>query len=157
MLASLRLMSHRVKIWERKVEAQLRQVVIMEGVEGRSGCVFVREVIWQSAKREIAVLYEFGCPVGVTEGFPLVVVPHQKKVFSAFLFARMMDRLWDEVRQGSLWTTMFADDLLWAGGTWSSVNMREEEFSHKKTECMCVNGNESSSEKANGGGEGLGI
>lgn len=35
---------------------------------------------------------------------------HQGSALSPFLFAVVIDRLTDEVRQESLWTTLFADD-----------------------------------------------
>ena len=52
------------------------------------------------------------CAVGVTDGFKVEVGLHQGSAMSPFLFAMMMDRLTDEVRQESLWAMMFADDIV---------------------------------------------
>lgn len=48
--------------------------------------------------------------VEVTEEFEVGL--HQASGLSSFLFAVIMDRLIDEVREESLWTFMFADDIL---------------------------------------------
>ncbi|KAJ8349299.1 hypothetical protein SKAU_G00244290 [Synaphobranchus kaupii] len=52
------------------------------------------------------------CAVGVTEAFKVGVGLHQGSALSPFLFAMVMDRLTDEVRQESPWTMMFADDIV---------------------------------------------
>ncbi|KAK2882215.1 hypothetical protein Q8A73_022725 [Channa argus] len=46
------------------------------------------------------------CAVGVTEEFKVEVGLHQGSALSPFLFALVMDRLTDEVRQESPWTMM---------------------------------------------------
>ncbi|KAL7841080.1 hypothetical protein SRHO_G00247710 [Serrasalmus rhombeus] len=51
------------------------------------------------------------CAVGVTNGFKVKVGLHQGSALSPFLFAMVMDRLTDEVRQEAPWTMMFADDI----------------------------------------------
>lgn len=48
--------------------------------------------------------------VGVTDGFK-AMGSHQGSAVSPFLLAVVMDRLTDEVRQGSLWT-MIADNIV---------------------------------------------
>ncbi|KAK3518259.1 hypothetical protein QTP70_035193 [Hemibagrus guttatus] len=52
------------------------------------------------------------CAVGQTEEFKVEVGLHQGSALSPFLFAMMMDQLSEEVRQESLWTMMFADDIV---------------------------------------------
>ena len=52
------------------------------------------------------------CAVGMTEGFKVEVGLHQGLALSPFLFAMVMDRLTDEVRQESPWNMMFADDIV---------------------------------------------
>ena len=47
------------------------------------------------------------CAVGMTEGFKVEVGLHQGSALSPFLFAMVMDRLTDEVRQESPWNMMF--------------------------------------------------
>ncbi|KAK3514152.1 hypothetical protein QTP70_005083 [Hemibagrus guttatus] len=52
------------------------------------------------------------CAVGQTEEFKVEVGLHQGSALSPFLFAMVMDRLSEEVRQESPWTMMFADDIV---------------------------------------------
>ena len=52
------------------------------------------------------------CAAGMTEGFKVEVGLDQGSVLSPFLFAMVMDRLTDEVRQESPWNLMFADDIV---------------------------------------------
>ena len=52
------------------------------------------------------------CAVGMTEGFKIEVGLHQGSALNPFLFAMVMNRLTDEVRQESPWNTMFADDIV---------------------------------------------
>ena len=49
---------------------------------------------------------------GVTKGFTVKVGLHQGSALSPFLFAIVMDRLTDEVRQEAPWTMLFADDIV---------------------------------------------
>ena len=50
------------------------------------------------------------CAVGVTEEFEVKVGLHQGSALSPCLFAMMMDRMTDEIREEAPWTMMFADD-----------------------------------------------
>lgn len=52
------------------------------------------------------------CAVGVTDGFMVGVGLHEGSALSPFLLAIVRDRLTDEVRQESLWTAEFADDIV---------------------------------------------
>ncbi|KAI5108115.1 hypothetical protein C0J45_1709 [Silurus meridionalis] len=52
------------------------------------------------------------CAVGTTDWFKVEVVLHQGSALNPFLFAVVMDRLTDEVKQESPWTLMFADDIV---------------------------------------------
>ncbi|KAM7393484.1 hypothetical protein PAMP_020350 [Pampus punctatissimus] len=52
------------------------------------------------------------CAIGVTEEFKVEVGLHQGSARSSFVFAMVMDRLRDEVRQESPWTMIFADDIV---------------------------------------------
>ena len=52
------------------------------------------------------------CAVGVTEGFEVNVGLHQGSALSPCLFAMMMDRMTDEIREEAPWTMMFADDIV---------------------------------------------
>ncbi|KAI5610001.1 hypothetical protein C0J50_5673 [Silurus asotus] len=55
------------------------------------------------------------CPVGTTDWFRVKVGLHQGSALNPFLFAVVMDRLMDKVRQESSWTMMFADDIVICG------------------------------------------
>ena len=70
---------------------------------------------------------------------------------SPFLFALVMDRLTDEIRQQSPWTMMFADDIVICSESrqqaeahlerWrDALERRGMKVSRNKTEYMCVNG-----------------
>ena len=52
------------------------------------------------------------CAIEMTEGFKVEVGLHQGSTLNPFLFAMVMDRLNDEVRQESSWNMMFADDIV---------------------------------------------
>ena len=52
------------------------------------------------------------CAVGVTEGFEVKVGLHQGSALSPCLFAMVMDRRTDEIREEAPWTMMFADDIV---------------------------------------------
>ena len=90
------------------------------------------------------------CAVGVTEEFKVEVGLHQGSALSPFLFAMVMDRLTDEVRQESPWTMMFADDIVICSESREEVEEKLERWrfvlerrgmrvSRSKTEYMCVN------------------
>ena len=50
--------------------------------------------------------------VGVTEGFEVKVGLHQGSALSPCLFAMVMDRMTDDIREEAPWTMMFADDIV---------------------------------------------
>ena len=52
------------------------------------------------------------CAVGVTEGFEVKVRLHQGSALSPCLFAMVMDRMTDDIREEAAWTMMFADDIV---------------------------------------------
>uniref|UniRef100_A0A3B3HUS4 ribonuclease H n=1 Tax=Oryzias latipes TaxID=8090 RepID=A0A3B3HUS4_ORYLA len=90
------------------------------------------------------------CAVGQTEEFKVEVGLHQGSALSPFLFAMLMDRLTDEVRQESPWTMMFADDIVICSESREQVEEQLESWrfalerrgmkvSRSKTEYMCLN------------------
>lgn len=90
------------------------------------------------------------CTVGVTNEFEVKVGLHQGSVLSPFLFAMVMDRLTDEIRQESPWTMMFADDIVLCSETKEQVEGNLERWrdalekrgmrvSRSKTEYMGLN------------------
>ena len=52
------------------------------------------------------------CAVGVTEGFEVKVGLHQGSALSPCLFAMVMNRMRDDIREEAPWTMMFADDIV---------------------------------------------
>ena len=52
------------------------------------------------------------CAAGVKEGFDVNVGLHQGVALSPCLFAMVMDRMTDEIREEAPWTMMFADDIV---------------------------------------------
>ncbi|XP_065674134.1 uncharacterized protein LOC136091078 [Hydra vulgaris] len=96
------------------------------------------------------------CAVGMTDRFKVEVGLHQGSALSPFLFAIVMNRMTDKVRQESPWTMMFADDILICSESRRQVEVNLERWmyalesrgmkvSRSKTEYMCVN------ERADGG------
>ena len=88
--------------------------------------------------------------VGMTEGFKVEVGLHQESALSSFLFAMVMDRLTDEVRQESPWNMMFVENVVICSESkeqmkrnlerWRYVlERRGMKVSRSKTEYMCVN------------------
>ncbi|KAK3521291.1 hypothetical protein QTP70_003137 [Hemibagrus guttatus] len=95
------------------------------------------------------------CAVGQTEEFKVEVGLHQGSALSPFLFAIVMDQLSEEVRQESLWTMMFVDDIVICSESREQVEENLERWrfalerrgmkdSRSKTEYMCVNERERS-------------
>ena len=89
------------------------------------------------------------CAIGMTEGFKVEVGLHQGSALSPFLFAVVMDRLTDEVRQESPWNMMFLDDIVIFSESKEQVERSLEKWrralerrgmkvSRSKTEYMCV-------------------
>ena len=75
---------------------------------------------------------------------------HQGSALSPFLFAIVMDRLTDEVRQEAPWTMLFADDIVICGETkqqaedylerWRyALEHRGMKVSRSKAEYTCMN------------------
>ena len=170
-------MSHTMKVWERIIEARLRDRVEIskQQYEFRSGnettdamfalrmlmkkyregqrelhCVFVdlekaynrvpREELWYCMRKSGIVekyvqlvqnMYEGSetvvrCAVRTTESFKVKVGLHQGSALSTFLFAVIMDRLTNEVRRETPWTTLFADDIVICEETREEVERRLE-------------------------------
>ena len=90
------------------------------------------------------------CSLGLTESFEVQVGLHQGSALSPFIFAIVMDRLTDDIREEAPWTMMFADDIVICSETCEEVGEKLENWRHelerrgmkisrKKTEYMCVN------------------
>ena len=90
------------------------------------------------------------CAVGVTEGFEVKVGLHQGSALSPCLFAMMMDRMTDDIREEAPWTMMFADDIVICSESKEQVEEKLESWRYalerrgmkvnrRKTEYMCVN------------------
>ena len=90
------------------------------------------------------------CAVGVTEGFEVTVGLHQGSALSPCLFAVVVDRMTDAIREEAPWTMMFADDIVICSGSkerieekldnWRyTLERRGMKVNRRKTEYMCVN------------------
>ena len=90
------------------------------------------------------------CAVAVTEGFEVKVGLHQGSALSPCLFAMMMDRMTDAIREEAPWTMMFADDIVICSERKAQVEEKLESWRYalerrgmkvnrRKTEYMCVN------------------
>ena len=90
------------------------------------------------------------CAVGVTEGFKVNVGLHQGSTLSPCLFAMVMDRITDDIREEAPWTMMFADDIVICSESKERVEGKLESWRYalerrgmksnrRKTEYMCVN------------------
>ena len=90
------------------------------------------------------------CAVGVTEGFEVKVGLHQGSALSPCLFAMVMDRMTDDIREEAPWTMMFADDIVICSESKEQVEEKLEgwiyalerrgmKVNRRKTEYMCVN------------------
>ena len=66
------------------------------------------------------------CAVGVTEGFEVKVGRHQGSALSPCLFAVVMDRMMDEIREEAPWTMMFADDIVICSESMEHVEEKRE-------------------------------
>ena len=149
-----------MKIWERIIEARLRDRVeiskqqyrLMPGNELH--CVFLdlekayERVPWEElwyCMRKSGILEEYvqlvqdmykesetvvRCAVGTTESFKVTVWLNQGSALSPFLFAVMMDRLTDEVKRKSPWTMLFADDIVICEETREEAQRRLESWKY---------------------------
>ena len=90
------------------------------------------------------------CAVGVTEGFEVKVGLHQGSALSPCLFAMVMDRMTDDIREEAPWTMMFADDIVICSESKERLEQKPESWiyalerrgmkvNRRKTEYMCVN------------------
>ena len=149
-----------MKIWERIIEARLRDRVeiskqqyrLMPGNELH--CVFLdlekayERVPWEElwyCMRKSGILEEYvqlvqdmykesetvvRCAVGTTESFKVTVWLNQGSALSPFLFAVMMDRLTDKVKRESPWTMLFADDIVICEETREEAQRRLESWKY---------------------------
>ena len=198
---SIKLLSHSMKLWERVIEARLRQEVeiceqqygfmpgksttdpmfalrlLMEKYrEGQKKlhCVFVdlekaygrvpREELWYCMRksgmsekyvRMVQDMYKDSvtavrCATGMTEAFKVKVGLHQGSALSPLLFAIVIDRLTDEVREPAPWTMIYADDIVICSESRENVETKLEKWryalerrgmkvSRSKTEYTCIN------------------
>ena len=90
------------------------------------------------------------CAVGVTEVFEVRVGLHQGSALSPCLFAVIMNRMTDDIREEAPWTIMFADDIMIGSESNARVEEKLESWiyalerrgmklNRRKTEYMCVN------------------
>ncbi|KAF7708713.1 hypothetical protein HF521_017770, partial [Silurus meridionalis] len=150
--------------WDRHIDEKSRQEYkeMQRQRKRTTGCP--REELWYCMRksrvsekyvRVVQDMYEDSvtavkCAVGTTDWFRVRIGLDQGSALSPFLFAVVMDRLTDEVRQESPWTIMFADDIVICGESGEQVEKSLERWryalerrgmkvSRSKTEYMCVN------------------
>ena len=87
------------KVYDRVPKEELWYCIRRFGVAEKC----VRVVVYEICKTIVM------CGVSVKEE---CIGLHYGSALSPFLFAMVMDRLTDEMRQKSLWTMMFADDIV---------------------------------------------
>ena len=86
----------------------------------------------------------------MSEGFEVKVGLHQGSALSPCLFAMVMDRMTDEIREEAPWTIMFADDIVICSESKEQVEEKLESWRYalerrgmkvnrRKTEYMFVN------------------
>ena len=86
----------------------------------------------------------------MTEGFEVKVGLHQGTALSPCLFAMVMDRMTDDIREETPWTMMFADDIVICSESMARVEEKLESWRYalerrgmkvnrRKTEYRCVN------------------
>ena len=91
------------------------------------------------------------CAIRTIESFKVKVGLHQGSALNRFLFAVIMDRLTDEVRNEPPWTMLFAHDIMFCEDTRKEVERSLEcwkyglerrgmKVSRSKIEYLCVNG-----------------
>lgn len=89
------------------------------------------------------------CEVGVSDWFQVEVGLHQGSALSTFFVAIMMDCLIDKVRMKTLWSMMYADDIVICseimgagGGNPGEVETvcSTEKRNKSQSQCVCVNG-----------------
>ncbi|XP_042865626.1 uncharacterized protein LOC122249672 [Penaeus japonicus] len=68
------------------------------------------------------------CMVGTMEWFSVEVGLHQGSAGSPFLFTMIMDRMSDGIRQESLWSVLFADDIVICGDTREKVEVERWQY-----------------------------
>ena len=66
------------------------------------------------------------CAVGVTEGFEVKVGLHQGSALSPCLFAMVMGRMTDEIREEAPWTMMFANDIVICSESKEHIHLNPE-------------------------------
>ncbi|KAK3530003.1 hypothetical protein QTP86_009393 [Hemibagrus guttatus] len=146
-----------MKVWERVVEARLRKVVeICEQQYGfmprksTTDAIFALRILMEKCtdgQRELHCVF-----VDLEKAYDRVP---RESALSPFLFAIVMDQLSEEVRPESLWTMMFADDIVICSESREQVEenlerwrfeleRRRMKVSRSKTEYMCVNEREGS-------------
>ena len=204
----IKLMSHTMKLWERVIEARLRnEVNIAEQqfgfMPGRSTtdaifglrmllekwregqkklyCVFIdlekaydrvpREEVWECLRlagtsecsvRVIQDMYDRAqtavrSSAGLTGEFEVGVGLHQGSALSPFLFAIIMDKVMEDIREEAPWDMLFADDIVLsredrraleeALEAWrDALEKRGLKLSRSKTEYMCLGGDDQEEE-----------
>ena len=174
------LISHTMKLWERRVEKKLRsdlkfsnqQYGFMPGKSNKNAEVWYCMINSGFAEKYVRIVQDMydgsttavRCAVGVTEGFEVKLALHQGSALSPCLFAMVMDRMTDEIREEATWTMMFPDDIVICSESKEQVEEKLESWIYAlerrgmtvnmiKTKYLCANkmqGNSSDTVKMQG-------
>ncbi|XP_047476069.1 uncharacterized protein LOC125029925 [Penaeus chinensis] len=149
--SGIKLISHTRKIWERVIDARLREMV--KSSKGRT--VGMYEITERYVKA-VQDMYK-GCrtklrtPCGETEEFEVTVGVHQGSALSPFLFLVILECLTKDIRRQAPWDMLFAAVI--CTKTREEAERRLESWRHalerrglkvnrKKTEYLCTGGGE---------------
>ncbi|KAE8681859.1 Detected protein of unknown function [Hibiscus syriacus] len=142
----IKLLSHTMKIWERVIEARLRQItrgknrdLHMAFIELEKAYDSVpRDTIWKTLETRriptayIWVIRDMYCrttsyvrtTVGDTAPFPVEIGLHQGSALSPYIFALIMDDIYCATPDGVPWCMLFADDIVLVVETRTELNSR---------------------------------
>ena len=159
----IKLISHSMKLWERVVERRLRSELTFSEQQygfmpGKSTTDALRVLMekYREGQKELHCVF-----VDLEKAYDKVpreevwycmrkVGLHQGSALSPCLFAMVMDRITDDIREEAPWTMMFADDIVicseskeWLEQKLESwryaLERRGMKVNRRKTEYMCVN------------------
>ena len=94
----------------------------------RSGVAETYVIVVQNMYESLETVVR--CVLNVTRGVQGGDGPHQGSALCPFLFAMVMDRLTNEVRQESPWTMIFADDIVICSESSEQVEENLEKWRH---------------------------
>ncbi|KAE8661215.1 Detected protein of unknown function [Hibiscus syriacus] len=142
----IKLLSHTMKLWERVIEARLRQVTKGKNIDIHMAFIDLekaydsvpRNTIWKTLETRrilttyIRVIRDMYCrfttyvrtTVGDTQAFPMEIGLHQGSALSPYIFALIMDDIYCATPDGVPWCMLFVDDIVLVAETKTELNNR---------------------------------